>query len=200
MRAWKTRERRLASVALTVIAGAVVVEAVLLPQWSSYTRARDEAASKEASLEQMRANLRLKDQIEAGYEQMKGMIRESGTASQEMSRFARLLTELYGPLRLQTRSVRPLPDEDQGFYRKFALSLEMEGTVGELTKFLAASARASDPIRIERLELNCKDRPDYVVAQLVVTKVTTTSRPAGGMDHGGRPSNGSGLFARRGVP
>jgi len=182
----------LASVALIAIAGAAVVEMVLLPQWSNYTQVRDEAALKEVSLRQMRANMRLRDQIEARYERMKGMIRESGTASQEMSRFARLLTELYGPLRLQTRSVRPLPDEDQGFCRKFALSLEMEGPVGELAIFLAAAARASDPIRIERMELNCKDRPDHVVAQLVVTKVTTTSRPAG-------ETGRSGSLARRGA-
>ena len=68
-----------------------------------------------------------------------------------MSRFAALLTDLYKPLRLQARSVRPLPDEDLGFYRKFTLSLEVEGPMSELAKLLAVAARASDPIRIERM-------------------------------------------------
>jgi Tfp pilus assembly protein PilO len=187
MRAWKPREQVLAGVTAAVLLGALLVEVMFLPQWSRYTRKRDEVARLQVALTRMRANILLKDQIEARYEQFKGLIHESGSASQEMSRFARLLTELYGPLGLQTRSVRPLPDEDEGFYRKFALSLEMEGPVLEIGRFLAAAARAADPIRIERIELSCKDRPDLVTAQVVVTKVTTTSRPAGEASRQPRP-------------
>ena len=189
----------LAGAVLVAVVAAVLVEAVFLPQWSHCRRLREEASGMEASLARMRANMRLKDEIEARYEQLKGLIRESGTASQEMSRFARLLTDLCRPLRLQTRSVRPLPDEDEGFWHRFTLSLEMEGPVGELAKFLAAAARASDPIRIERMELNCKDRPDFVTAQLVVTKVATTSRPAEESPRGTRTRVAYGRAGRRGA-
>lgn len=178
MRTWNKRERVLAGATAAVILGIILSEVVFLPQWSRYGRLRAEVASRELALTRMRANMLLKDQIEARYAQLKGLIHESGTASQEMSRFTQLLASLYEPLGLHTRSVRPLPDEDEGFYRKFSLSIEMEGPVSEVAAFLAAAARAVDPIRIERIELNCKDRPEVVSVMAVVTKVVTSSQPA----------------------
>lgn len=178
MRVWNARERVLAGATASLLLGVMLFEVVFQPQWSRYVQLKQEVARREVALTRMRANMQLKDQIEARYSQLKGLIRESGSASQEMSRFTQLLTSLYERLGLQVRSVRPLPDEDEGFYRKFSLSIEMEGPVGELAKFLAAAASASDPIRIEQIDLNCKERPEFVTALAVVTKVVTTSRPA----------------------
>jgi Tfp pilus assembly protein PilO len=190
MRAWKPRERLLAGATATVVAGGLLFQAVLQPVWARAAGLGDEVEGLEVSLTRMRANVRMRDQIEGRYEQLKGLMRESGSASQEMPRFARLLTEICGPLGLQMRSIRPLPDADEGFYRKYALALEMEGPMPELAKFLSAVARAEDPIRVERMELMCKDRPDVVTAHAVVTKVAATSRPAGEERHW--PGEGAG--------
>lgn len=179
MRSFSRRERVLGAATLAMIAGAVLFWFVFEPQWSRYTRLQDEVVEMELGLTRMQANMRLKDRIEARYDELKGLIRESGSPSQEMSRFARLLNELYRPLDIQTRSVRPLPDEDEGFYRKFSLQVEMVGSIAELARFLTAVAQADDPIRVERVDLVCKDRPDHVTASLIVTKVVTESEPGG---------------------
>ena len=50
----------------------------------------------------------------------------------------------------------------------------MVGTVHDLAMFLAEVAQTSDPIRVERLDLTCKERPNFVTASLIVTKVVAT--------------------------
>lgn len=188
MRPLSRREQTLGGITLAVVVGAGLFIWFIDPALARHAKLQEEVSRLEASLTRMRANMLLKDQIEARYEELKGLARESGSPNQEMARFARLLSGLYSPLSLQTRSVRPLPDADEGFYRKYALRVEMAGNVAGIAKFLAAVAQASDPIRVERIELTCKERPEFVTATLVVTKVVTTGeRPAAGAREG-RPS------------
>ena len=58
VRSWKPRERMLAGTAVTAVVAALLVEGVFLPQWSRYTKLRDEASRMETSLARMRANMR----------------------------------------------------------------------------------------------------------------------------------------------
>lgn len=173
MRSLTPRERVLGSLVFTTIAGAVLFESAIQPQLTRNTELRHRVNQSQVSLTQMRANLQLKDQIEARYEELKGLIRESGSPSQEMAGFAEALTGMYLPLKVQTKSVRPLPDIDEGFYRKFTLRVEMEGSVPEIAKFMAAMTDFPAPIRVERLDITCKERPDYVTAMFVITKIVT---------------------------
>jgi len=174
MRTFNRRERMLAGVTVVTVLAAVSAQTVVGPLWTRYIRLQDRRRELQLALTRMEANLRLKDRIEARYEELKGLIRHSGTASQEMSRFARLLTDLYRPLKLDVRSIRPLPDRDEGFYRQFALHVEMNGPIEHLASFLAAVAKVPEPVRVERVDIVCKERPDTVTASLVVTKIVTT--------------------------
>lgn len=199
MRPTTRRERTLAIAAGACVGLAILVEAVFLPKWSQYRRLSEEARRLETTLAHMRGNVLQKDDIEARHEQLRDMIHESGTPSQEMSRFARILTEICGNVGLETRFIRPLPDEDHGLYRQSSLSLEMEGPVSEIARFLASIARAADPIRVARIEMTCRERPEVVHAKIVVTKVSTTTQPAVRPRPGPRPAGEhlvSGVSAR----
>lgn len=177
MRALNRRERFLAIAALSALLAAFVIKGALAPQWQRYTRLQERRRALELDLTRMEANLRLKNHIEARHNELKDLIRHSGTASQEMSRFARLLTDLYRPLSLDVRSVRPLPDRNEEFYHQFALHLEMTGAIDQLAAFLVAVAEVPEPIRVQNIDIVCKDRPDVVTASLVITKVVTTQEP-----------------------
>jgi len=74
----------------------------------------------------------LRDQIEARHEELKELSRESDSPGQEMTRFASSLADLYTRLDAQTKSARLLPDTDKGFYRQFALRVEVLSEVGEV--------------------------------------------------------------------
>ena len=126
----------------------------------------------------MHANIRLKDRIERQYKNVRQLIRESGSASQEMSRFAGLLADLYGPLNLQMTSVRPLPDVQDVYYRKYVLRLELSGSTAEIARFLASLARTPEPISVEWLDLLCKDRPGHLSGALIVSRVVTATDTA----------------------
>ncbi len=188
MRSLGQRERILGGLTLMVVGGSGLFAWFIDPALARHAVLQEEVGRLEVSLTRMRANMLLKDKIEARYEELKGLARESGSPAQEMAQVASLLSRLCSPLSLQTRSVRPLPDTDEGFYRKHAFRLEMEGNVTEVAKFLAAVAQASDPIRVERIELICKNRPEFVTVTLVVTKVVTISDRSAARATGDRPS------------
>jgi Tfp pilus assembly protein PilO len=128
----------------------------------------------------MQANMQLRDRIERQYVAVRKMIHESGSPSQEMARFARLLGDLYSGLPMQTTSVRPLPDVQETYYRKFSLRIEAVGMLPDVARFLAAIEQAPEPIRVEWMELVCKDRPGYVSASMIVTKIAGSTEAVGG--------------------
>jgi Tfp pilus assembly protein PilO len=174
MRTLNQRERILGAVSATAILLIALWQMAIAPQWTRYDRLRAEHHELAIDLTRMQANLRLKDAIEARYDALKDLIHHSGTPSQEMSRFARLLTDLYRPLRLDIKAIRPLPDKDEGFYHQFALHIEMSGPIDQVASFMAAIATSMEPVRIEKVELLCQERPDHVTASIIVTKVVTT--------------------------
>jgi len=178
MRAFNQRERLLGVVTVTAVLLGLCWQTVVAPQWSRYARLRSDLLELRLTLTRMQANLRLKDHIEARYDALKGLIHHSGTPSQEMSRFARLLTEIYRPLDLDIQAIRPLPDKDEGFYHQFALHVEMSGPIDQVAAFMAAVATAPEPVRIEQVELLCQERPDLMTASVIVTKVVTTHQMA----------------------
>lgn len=177
MRRLNSRERLLASITATVVGLAVGYHWLLEPQLDRQAELEREVGQLQISLTRMQANLLLKDKIERQYEELKNLVRHSGSSSQEMARFARLLSEICSPLGMTTKSVRPLPDVNAGFYRKFMLQVEMSGSLADIADFLAAVNRVQEPIRIERMQLTCQDRPDLLAASIVVTRVVTTEEP-----------------------
>ncbi len=174
MRTLNQRERILGAVTASAILLIALWQMVIAPQWTRYDQLRAEHHELTIALTHMQTNLRLKDSIEARYDALKDLIHQSGTPSQEMSQFARLLTDLYRPLRLDIKAIRPLPDKDEGYYHQFALHVEMSGPIDQVAAFMAAIATSLEPVRIEKVELLCQERPDHVNASIIVTKVVTT--------------------------
>lgn len=168
------RERKIGRLTLLVILATVVYLYIIGPQLSRYAALQAEVEDLRLSLTQMQSNMQIKDRIESQYEGVRSLVHESASPSQEMSRFARLLSDLYSPLNMQTTSVRPLPDQQESHFRRFTLRLEMAGAVTEVARFLSSLSQVPEPIRVEWLELTCKDRPDYLAASLVVSKVVIT--------------------------
>jgi len=173
MRALNPREKRIARLTAAVLSGALLYVWLVRPQLDRHGQLQEEVAALGTSLTRMHANIRLEDRIEKQYKNVRQLIRESGSASQEMSRFAGLLADLYGPLNLQVTSVRPLPDVQERYYRKYVLRLELSGSTMEIARFLANLARTPEPISVEWMDLLCKDRPGYLSGALIVSRVVT---------------------------
>jgi Tfp pilus assembly protein PilO len=176
---------------VAVVAAALAYVWILEPPLERYARVNEDLAGLRASLAKMQANMQLRDRIERQYVSVRKMIHESGSPSQEMARFARLLGDLYAGLPVQTTSVRPLPDVQETYYRKFSLRMEVVGMLPDVGRFLAAIVQAPEPISVEWMELVCKDRPGYVTASMIVTKIAATQEAAAAA------SNGSGPATRR---
>lgn len=176
MRALNQRERAIAWATLATIMAAAAYVWFVVPQMARHDELCEEISQLHLSLAKMQSNMQLRDRIESQYEGVKVLLHESGSPSQEMSRFARLLSDLYSRLNMKTTSVRPLPDVQESYYRRFVLRLEVAGTVAEIAQFLRVLSEVSEPIRVEWLELVCKDRPSYVAASVIISKVVTTGQ------------------------
>lgn len=180
MRRFSERERRAALLTAIVLAGVGVYIWIVEPPLVRQAELRDEVAQLRIALTKMRSNIQLRDRIENQYAAAQTTMRQSVSPSQEMARFARLLSDLYTPLGVQMTSVRPLPDVQEQYYAKYSLRLEMAGSVADVAKFLAAVAQVADPIGVEWMELTCKDQPGVVIASLIVTRIVTAPAGAAG--------------------
>lgn len=188
MRRLGPRERRVAMATAGVLAMAAVYVWIVEPPLQRYAQVEEDLAGLRASLARMQGNMQQRDRIERQYAAARKMIRESGSPSQEMARFARFLSDLYSPLPIQTMSVRPLPDVQETYYRKFSLRIETVGMLPDVARFLAAIVQASEPICVEWMELACKDRPGYVTASMIVTRIAASQGQAGRLAAQSAPS------------
>jgi len=161
-----------------VVAAAIAYVWIVEPPLQRYAQVSEELGGLRASLAKMQVNMQLRDRIERQYVAVRKVIHESGSPSQEMARFARLLGDLYSGLPVQTTSVRPLPDVEETYYRKFSLRIEAVGMLPDVARFLAAIVQAPEPISVEWMELVCKDRPGYVTASMIVTKIAASAPAA----------------------
>ena len=76
MRALSRRERTLGGITLVVVGGGALFAWFIDPALARHAELREEVSRLEASLTRMRGNMLLKDQIEARYEELKGLARE----------------------------------------------------------------------------------------------------------------------------
>jgi hypothetical protein len=173
MRPLNRREKILGILTAVVVGGMLLFLVMIDPQLKRHGELSKQVDHLQLVLTKMQTNIRIRDSIEARYASLENLIKDSKGPGQEMAHFTQLLSELYKPLNLDVKTVSPLPDTNEGTYAKYALRVEMSGMIDEICLFLAELVTAAETVRVERLDVICKDRPNYLNASIIISKMAT---------------------------
>ncbi|MCK4787732.1 MAG: type 4a pilus biogenesis protein PilO [Desulfobacteraceae bacterium] len=165
------REKLLATIAATVILGAVTFIAIIEPQLKERKLRLERMHQLQLNLTKMKGDLLIKDRIDNIYSQIKPLIASNGTDQQEISLFTRELSDLYSKLNVRIRLVKILPIVNEEFYKRLSVKIEMSGHVKNILNFIRSVEAYPNLIRIEQFDLKAREIIDNVQASFLITKV-----------------------------
>jgi len=158
---------------LAAFLGSLIVN----PQLQRFRRRCRDLQQLQSRLARMRADLLIKDRIDAFYRRHADMLAGTGPDQQEISRFTSTLNELYLPLDVKIRSVKILPVVQEPFYRKLSLKMEIVAPAPRILRFIAALAALPEPVKVEQCSIHADETPDSLQAAFLITKILAP--PAG---------------------
>ncbi len=166
------REWKLLALTAFVCAGFLGYRAVAAPAVGKWRDLRSEADELAAALVQHRLSLRQRDLIEQRYARLESESRSVGTPQEEIARLLKALRKCCESLALTDQGTQVLPVEEGGFYRKFALRMDLEGSVVQLADFMHAVVSSEEPFRIDELTMRATGRSGRARASMLITAVS----------------------------
>jgi Tfp pilus assembly protein PilO len=178
-RTWTQREKRLALAMAAALAGFIALRGIVIPLATRWRLLADQERALESQCLRARIQVLLKKKVEREREAYAREISRQGSDQEEQSFLLQEVERLSRDLPIRVRSMRPLPPLEMGFYRRYAVTLELEGSVENVLKFLCAVESSPKLLRVERVELTAdgKNRGNLLSSMFV-------SRPAVGAAEG----------------
>lgn len=173
------RERKIALTAAGVVIGSLIFNLWLYPAIGRWQHLNEETAELNVTLLKMERALKLRGRIEKEYKHYQEQILTTGSNEEEMASLLRELESLSRPFGLYISNIKPLPINDQGFYKKYTVRLEAEGELITLAKFLYSLRTSPQLLKVERLQLEARKGSDLLRANFLVTKVSVRAEKKG---------------------
>lgn len=177
------REKTLALVAVGVATAFVLYRLVLGPVVRQQRDGWERVEQLRAELADRRASMQQRDLIEARYSQLAVELRQEGSDEAALSRLQQLLATKYssrGGLVHRGTKVLSSGTPENG-YRKFRISLELEGSPAALAGFLEDVCHGKAPIRVEQLDIRAAagggPRLEAVRASLILAAMYASGSP-----------------------
>lgn len=157
MNIWRTlskREKRYGIGAALALVGFLLFRLVLAPELTRYAGLRERERELEAKFLQAQSNVMIRDAVLKTRETYEREISAQGSEQEEQSFLLREIERLGRDLPLRIRGMRPLPSEAKGFYKRFAVSMEIEGSVEHTMQFVHLVENSTRLLRVEKLQLS----------------------------------------------
>jgi len=153
------------------VVGALLTGAVFsgpASQWWQLHRQVEEARRKLVVFERA---LRQKEQVEAQSRQFEQRILARGTDAEEIGLLLKELESVTRAANVEVKSIRPMPSQRMGEYRKLIVSLECETRVNNMLHLLYAIDSSAKILTVESLRLQAlRAGPNLVNAAMVVSR------------------------------
>jgi Tfp pilus assembly protein PilO len=162
---------------LVLLAGAVTT----LLGWIGYSgpggqwwQLHTQVAQISQKLIAMERSLRRQKQVEAECKQFEQRILARGTDAEESGLLLKELEALTRSANVKVTSIRSVPSQRIGDYRKFIVSLEIEGRVNSMLTLLYAIDSSAKILTVESLTLQAlRAGPNPLGASMVVSRTTS---------------------------
>ena len=167
----KNREKFWAVLTIAIIIMVVVFVSIVDPRLKERRAKLDQLSNLQLRLTKMKSDILVKDRIDNLYQQIEPLLESGENQQQEISLFTRQLSDIYSKLNMKIRSVKILPVNNENFYRKLEIKLELSCHVKELLKFVHELETIGQPVKIEKLDLKTADIVDNLELCLLISKV-----------------------------
>jgi Tfp pilus assembly protein PilO len=149
--------------------------------WAVFSRPAHQWWQLRGQLEQVRQRLvtmeralRQREQVEAQCKQFEQRILARGTDAEESSLLLKELETLTRAANVTVKSIRSLPSQRLGDYRKFIVALEVETRVHGMLELLCAIDSSAKILTIDSLTLQAlRAGPNLLGATMVVSRTTS---------------------------
>ncbi len=122
----------------------------------------------------MERALRQQEQVEAECRQFEQRILARGTDAEESGLLLKELEALTRAASVKVKSIRSMPSQRIGDYRRFAVSLEIETRVNGMLELLYAVDSSAKILTVESLTLRAlRSGPNLLGASMVVSRTTS---------------------------
>ncbi|MHC4166323.1 MAG: GspMb/PilO family protein [Planctomycetota bacterium] len=122
----------------------------------------------------MERSLRRQEQVEAQSKQFEQRILARGTDAEESGLLLKELETLTRAASVKVKSIRSMPSQRIGDYRKFVVSLEIETRVNGMLEMLYAIDSSAKILTVESLTLKAlRSGPNLLGASMVVSRTTS---------------------------
>jgi len=153
-----------------VLLGAAVCSGPVRQWWRQY-RQVEQVRQKLVAMERA---LRQREQVEARSKQFEQRIHARGTDAEESGLLLKELETLTREADVMVKSIRSMPSQRIGDYRKFIVSLEVETRVNGMLELLETIGSSAKILTVESLTLQAlRAGPNLLGASLVVSRTTS---------------------------
>lgn len=140
-------------------------------QWWQLYRQVGQVGQKLIAMER---SLRQQEQVEAQSKQFEQRILARGTDAEESGLLLKELETLTRAASVKVQSIRSMPSQRIGDYRKFVVSLEIETRVNGMLELLYAIDSSAKILTVESLTLQAlRSGPNLLGASMVVSRTTS---------------------------
>lgn len=137
-------------------------------------RLRTHVAQVRQKLVTMERALRQREQVEAQCRQFEQRILARGTDAEESGLLLQELETLTRAANVKVKSIRSLPSQRIGDYRKFIVSLELESRVQGMLELLGAIDSSAKILTVDSLTVQAlRAGPNLLGASMVVSRMTS---------------------------
>ena len=177
MNAWEhlpKRRNRLRLVVLPGIVAGLLGWAVFSGPVGQWWRLHRQVEPVRQKLIVMERALRQREQVEAQCKQFEQRILARGTDAEESGLLLKELETLTRAANVKVKSIRSMPSQRIGDYRKFIVSLEIETRVNGMLELLYAIDSSAKILTVESLTLQAlRAGPNLLGAAMVVSRMTS---------------------------
>ena len=139
-------------------------------KWLNLNTQLDSTKSKLIDMERALYN---QEQIEALCKKFEERILATGTDAEELGILLKELESLTRIRKIQVKSIRPLPSQWVGNYRKFLVSVEVEGRIHNLIELLYSIDSSQKILTVESLILRAlRTAPGLVSANILISRTS----------------------------
>ena len=166
------REKFFMSVGLISILGILSYMYILEPLWGKWQTINKNIYLQERQLLKNIKIMAQKEMIAQLYEKHAQSLKMKGSVEEET---AVILSEIENVARKNSghiTDIKPHRVRDMEFYKEYAIELEVEGDIANLTKFIYDLGNSEQILRVRHLRLNAKSGGENVLkAYMIVTKI-----------------------------
>lgn len=175
-----SRERKIAIACLGVVFTSLLFNLILMPSIDGWVRLSKKIYEEERELLRLEKVLEIKDRVESAYKTYEKQILAKGSDEEEIADILREIESLSRPIGLRILNIKPLPIDDQGFYKKYTVQLETEGEMVRIGKFLYRLQTSPKLLEVQRIQLNARTGTELLRIHLLISRVLVKGEKGAG--------------------